>query len=269
VVLVDFWTYACINCQRSLPHVTAWDEAYRDAGLQVIGIHSPEYAFEKEQRNVEQGIANFGIEYPVAMDNSLSTWTNYRNRYWPATYLIDADGVVRHIRFGEGGYADTERLIRELLVAADPDVQLPPATAVADETPGAGSTTPETYLGAGKEVNFGGAERYGAGPQQFSYPDDHARDTFALDGDWTIDFQGATPTANPARVKLAYTATQEVRVVLGGTGTVRARVDGRVIELDVDGSPDSYRLLTTSGTRTGEIVLTVPRGVTVYSFTFG
>jgi hypothetical protein len=118
-------------------------------------------------------------------------------------------------------------------------------------------------------VNFGGAERYGAGPQQFSYPDDLARDTFALDGEWTIDFQGASPTANPAGVKLAYTATQEVRAVLGGTGTVRARVDGRVIELDVDGSPDSYRLLTTSGTRTGEIVLTVPRGVTVYSFTFG
>jgi cytochrome c biogenesis protein CcdA/thiol-disulfide isomerase/thioredoxin len=269
VVLVDFWTYACINCQRSLPHVTAWDEAYRDAGLQVIGIHSPEYAFEKEQRNVEQGIANFGIEYPVAMDNNLSTWTNYRNRYWPATYLIDADGVVRHIKFGEGGYADTERLIRELLVAANPDVQLPPATAVADETPEVGSTTPETYLGAGKEVNFGGTERYGSGPQQFSYPEDLERDTFALDGAWTIDFQGATPTDAAARVMLSYTATQEVRVVLGGSGTVRARVDGRAIELDVDGSPDSYRLLTTSGTRTGEIELTVPAGVTVYSFTFG
>lgn len=269
VVLVDFWTYACINCQRSLPHVTAWDAAYRDAGLQVIGIHSPEYAFEKEQRNVEQGIANFGIEYPVAMDNTLSTWTNYRNRYWPATYLIDADGVVRHIKFGEGGYADTERLIRELLVAADPGVQLPPETGVADETPDAGATTPETYLSAGKEVNFGGDESYGSGPQEFAYPRTLERDTFALDGRWTVDFQGATPTGADARVKLAYTATQEVRVVLGGTGTVRATVDGEPVELDVDGSPDSYRLLTTSGSRTGEIELTVPNGVTVYSFTFG
>jgi len=249
--------------------MTAWDEAYRDAGLQVIGIHAPEYAFEKEQRNVEQGIANFGIDYPVAMDNNLSTWTNYRNRYWPATYLIDADGVVRHIKFGEGGYDDTERLIRELLLDADPGTQLPGETAVADETPDAGATTPETYLSAGKEVNFGGDEEYTTGANSYEYPRDLARDTFALDGDWTIDFQGATPAGADARVKLAYTATQEVRVVLGGSGTVVATVDGKKVEIEVDGSPDSYRLLTTSGSRTGEIELAVPTGVTVYSFTFG
>ena len=93
VVLIDFWAYSCINCQRSIPHVVAWDEAYRDAGLQVIGIHSPEYAFEKDTANVAAGARDFGITYPVALDNSLSTWTNYRNRYWPAHYLIDA---VRH-----------------------------------------------------------------------------------------------------------------------------------------------------------------------------
>ncbi|GHF19899.1 cytochrome c biogenesis protein DipZ [Pseudolysinimonas yzui] len=269
VVLIDFWTYACINCQRSLPHVTAWDEAYRDAGLQVIGIHSPEYAFEKEQRNVEQGIANFGIEYPVAMDNNLSTWTNYRNRYWPATYLIDAQGVVRHIKFGEGGYDDTERLIRELLRDADPDVVLPGATDLTDETPEVGATTPETYLSAGKVVNFGGDERYTTGPGSYEYPTSLDRDTFALDGDWTIDFQGATPTAGEARVRLAYTATQEVRVVLGGTGTVIALVDGERVEVDVAGSPDSYRLLDVTGSQTGQVDLTVPAGVTVYSFTFG
>lgn len=269
VVLVDFWTYACINCQRSLPHVTAWDEAYRDAGLRVVGIHSPEYAFEKEQRNVEQGIANFGIEYPVAMDNSLSTWTNYRNRYWPATYLIDAEGVVRHIKFGEGGYDDTERLIRELLRAADPGVELPEATQVVDETPDVGATTPETYLGLGKEVNFGGEEDYASGAGTYEYPRDLDRDTFALEGDWTLDFQGATPTAGRAGVKLAYTATQEVRVVLGGSGRVVATVDGTRVEIEVGGTPDSYRLLTTGSSRTGEIVLSVPSGITVYSFTFG
>lgn len=269
VVLIDFWTYACINCQRSLPHVTAWDEAYRDAGLQVIGIHSPEYAFEKEPRNVEQGIANFGIEYPVAMDNNLSTWTSYRNRYWPATYLIDADGVVRHIKFGEGGYDDTERLIRELLRDADPGVQLPTATNVTDETPDAGATTPETYLSAGKVVNFGGDEQYTTGSNAYEYPRALARDSFALDGDWTIDFQGATPTRDDAGVKLAYTATQEVRVVLGGAGSVVAIVDGERIEIDVAGSPDSYRLLKASGSQTGVIELRVPVGITVYSFTFG
>lgn len=269
VVLIDFWTYACINCQRSLPHVIAWDEAYRDAGLRVIGIHSPEYAFEKERRNVEQGIADFGIDYPVAMDNALSTWTNYRNRYWPASYLVDADGVVRHVKFGEGGYATTERHIRELLRQANPDVELPPATEVADETPEFGATTPESYLSAGKQVNFGGDEAYRATAQEFAFPADQARDTFALDGGWSIDFQGATPTEAGARVKLLYTATQEVRVVLGGEGRVTAIVDGRRSTIDVAGSPGSYGLVRVDGESRGEIVLEVSPGVTVYSFTFG
>jgi cytochrome c biogenesis protein CcdA/thiol-disulfide isomerase/thioredoxin len=269
VVLIDFWTYACINCQRSLPHVTAWDEIYRDSGLQVIGIHAPEYAFEKEQRNVEQAIDNFGIDYPVAMDNSLSTWTNYRNRYWPATYLVDAEGVVRHIHLGEGGYAETEQLMRELLEDANAGATLPAATTVADETPDVGATTPETYLSAGKEVNFGGDEDYTTGDNTYAYPAHLERDTFALRGDWTIDFQGATPTATAAKVKLAYTATQEVRVVLGGSGTVVATVDGKRVEIEVEGSPDSYRLIKVDASTTGQIELTVPVGVTVYSFTFG
>jgi len=100
VTLVDFWAYSCINCQRSIPHVVGWDDAYRNAGLNVIGIHSPEYAFEKDASNVAAGAKDFGITYPVALDNNLSTWTNDCNRYWPAHYLIDADGVVRHIAFG-------------------------------------------------------------------------------------------------------------------------------------------------------------------------
>ncbi|MEO5535640.1 MAG: cytochrome c biogenesis protein DipZ [Pseudolysinimonas sp.] len=269
VVLIDFWTYACINCQRSLPHVTAWDQAYRDAGLQVIGIHAPEYAFEKEQRNVEQAIQDLGIDYPVAMDNSLSTWTNYRNRYWPASYLIDANGVVRHIHLGEGGYGTTEALIRQLLQDADPGLTLPALTSVEDDTPVAGSTTPETYLSAGKVVNYGGEGAYGSGDQKFSYPADQARDTFALTGDWTVDFQGATPTGGSAKVRLEYTATQEVRAVLGGSGTVIATVDGTRVEIAVNGSPNSYEVLKLTGAKQGEIELTVLAGVTVYSFTFG
>ncbi len=156
VVLIDFWAYSCINCQRSIPHVVAWDEAYRDAGLRVIGIHSPEYAFEKDAANVAAGARNFGITYPVALDNSLSTWTNYRNRYWPAHYLIDASGTVRHISLGEGNYAATEKLIRELLQDADPEVTLPDPTDIADDTPDAGTRTRETFLGSAKDVNYGG-----------------------------------------------------------------------------------------------------------------
>ena len=115
VVLVDFWTYSCINCQRTLPYLTDWDRKYRDAGLTIVGVHSPEFAFEHEVDNVVEAAAANGIEYPIALDNDFRTWRAYNQRYWPAHYLIDRDGVVRQVHYGEGAYDDTERLIRELL----------------------------------------------------------------------------------------------------------------------------------------------------------
>lgn len=267
VVLVDFWAYSCINCQRSIPHVVAWDEAYREAGLTVLGIHSPEYAFEKEQRNVEAGARDFGIDYPVALDNNLSTWTTYRNRYWPAHYLIDAEGTVRHIRFGEGGYADTEKLIRELLLQADPDAQLPPATEVADDTPDAGATTPETYLGSTKKVNYSGDEAYRTG--RFSFHDPLPADSFALEGPWTVGTQSITPDGRDARIRLAYRAGEEVRMVLSGSGTVVVDDGDSTRRIQVTGTPTSYRLLDLDRETTGTMTVTVTPGVEAYSFTFG
>ncbi|HKH08081.1 MAG TPA: cytochrome c biogenesis protein CcdA [Agromyces sp.] len=268
VVLIDFWAYSCINCQRSVPHVVAWDDAYRDAGLRVVGIHSPEYAFEKEPRNVEAGIGAFGIDYPVGLDNSLATWTNYRNRYWPAHYLIDAEGTVRHISFGEGNYTETEQLIRELLEGADPGVSLPPVTEQADDTPEAGSTTRETFLGTTKQVNFAGDEAYRRSTTEFDFPAQVPGDAFALDGDWALDTQSITPTADRARVRLDYTAS-EVRMVLGGTGTVTVD-DGRETRvIEVAGVPRSYQLVMTDAPASGVITVTVSTGVDAYSFTFG
>lgn len=269
VVLIDFWAYSCINCQRSIPHVVAWDEAYRDAGLTVVGIHSPEYAFEKEPRNVEAGIAAFGIGYPVGLDNSLATWTNYRNRYWPAHYLVDAEGTVRHISFGEGNYAATERLIRELLADADPGVALPPPTEQADETPEAGSTTPETFLGTTKQVNFAGDESYRRATTEFAFPERLAADAFALDGAWALDTQSIAPAADAGLVRLAYTA-REVRMVLGGTGTIL--VDdgtGEARRIEVSGVPRSYELVRSDAAASGTLTVTVSAGVDAYSFTFG
>lgn len=268
VVLIDFWAYSCINCQRSIPHITAWYGAYKDAGLEVIGIHSPEYAFEKVPANVMAGAKNFGITYPVALDNSLSTWTNYRNRYWPAHYLVDAEGVVRHVKFGEGGYANTEELIRQLLVAANPDVQLPPATDVSDDTPDAGSTTPETYLSLGKVVNFGGTEDYASGTSTYRYPSTLADDSFALKGDWALDFQNARPVNGPASIRLNYTA-REVRMVLGGEGTVTVTVNGRSRSFEVSGTPDSYSIIPAGGSAKGTLEVTLTPGLEAYSFTFG
>ncbi|MGO1235257.1 MAG: cytochrome c biogenesis protein DipZ [Microbacterium gubbeenense] len=270
VVLIDFWAYSCINCQRSIPHVVGWDKTYGDLGLQTIGIHSPEYAFEKDAQNVAAGIRDFGIEYPVALDNDLSTWTNYRNRYWPAHYLIDAEGTVRHISFGEGNYAATESMIRELLVDANADVELPAESDVADETPEQGSTTPETFLGSSKDVNFGGEDPYRAGPATFSLPAEQADDTFALEGDWNIETQYAEPTTSAGgSVRLEYHAA-EVRMVLAGSGELTVREpDGEEKTVEVDGTPRSYEIVDSSKLSSGVLDIDVPDGVQVYSFTFG
>lgn len=269
VVLIDFWAYSCINCQRSIPHVVAWDDAYSDSGLQVVGIHSPEYAFEKDPGNVIAGIEDFGIDYPVALDNDLSTWTNYRNRYWPAHYLIDAEGTVRHISFGEGNYAATESMIRELLEDSDPGVALPEPTEVADTTPEVGSTTRETFLGSSKDVNYGGGDSYGAGTSTFALPDEQPEDSFALEGNWGIATQHATPADDGGSIRLMYRAA-EVRVVLAGSGDIVVRTaDGESRTIAVDGTPRSYQLVESASGETGELTVEVPTGIQVYSFTFG
>jgi len=268
VVLLDFWAYSCINCQRSIPHVTAWDAAYRDAGLRVVGVHAPEYAFEKEPRNVAAAVDKFGIRYPVALDNSLATWTNYRNRYWPAHYLVDAQGTVRHIKFGEGDYDVTERLIRELLADADSGVSLPKPTDTADDTPDVRAITRETYLGSTKRVNFAGAQPYTAGERAFDFPGDQPKDSFALAGGWTLSTQHITPTGPSGQVRLAYRA-REVRMVLSGAGTVTYEAGGRTRTIRVAGTPDSYELLSTQDIAAGTVTVTVGAGVRAYSFTFG
>lgn len=273
VVLVDFWTYSCINCQRALPHINAWYDSYADAGLEVIGVHTPEFAFERETRNVIAGAEDLGVDHPVAQDNSYSTWTGYRNRYWPAEYLIDADGTVRYLKFGEGDYAITEQHIRDLLREADPDVVLPEPTDTEDTTPDA-ETTPETYLALNKVFNYAGPTDYGSGEQDFRPAVEQPEDTFSLDGRWDLDFQGATAVSDDATLRLAYRST-DVYAVLGGTGKVVARVladDGSIRaerDIDVTGNPTLYDVLRGDGPTEGTVELEVPAEVSVYTFTFG
>ncbi len=272
VVLIDFWAYSCINCQRAIPHVAGWYQAYRDSGFTVIGVHTPEYAFEKVTGNVAKGAADLGISYPVALDNAYSTWTNYRNRYWPAEYLIDANGTVRHIIFGEGDYDVTEKLIRQLLISAKPGITLPRAGSnsvkTVDETPGPG-LTPETYFGVGKMVNYRGDGVYDQGSATFSYPPNLPEDSFALGGPWSLDYQGATADSDHSSIRLNYHA-KNVYVVIGGTGNLTVTRDGKIpVTLSIGGPPTSHQIITGDRVAPGTLELRPSAGLQVYSFTYG
>jgi cytochrome c biogenesis protein CcdA/thiol-disulfide isomerase/thioredoxin len=267
VVLIDFWAYSCINCQRAIPHVVDWYSKYKDSGLEVIGVHSPEYAFEKVQSNVVSGAADLGITYPVALDNSLSTWTNYRNRYWPAEYLIDANGTVRHIKFGEGDYDVTENLIRQLLTDANPSVELPAPSESVDTTPASGQT-PETYLGVGKMVNYGGTDLYDEGTATFNYPANLADDSFAYRGRWTLDYQGATAESDNSTIALKYNA-KDVYIVAGGEGTVTVTRNGETRAVPISGPPTSHQIVDGDQVARGELEVRLSKGLQAFSFTYG
>ncbi len=270
VVLIDFWAYSCINCQRAIPHVVDWYHRYKDDGFVVIGVHTPEYAFERVPGNVASGAAALHITYPVALDNDYTTWNNYQNLYWPAEYLIDANGTVRHTKFGEGDYDGTEKLIRQLLVNADPDVRLPAATHSADTTPQT-KLTPETYLGIGKADFYGGGGDYRAGTATFGYPANLANDRFALLGRWTLDDQGATAVTGDvgdAAIRLNYTG-KDVYAVVGGTGTITVTRDQQTTTTQISGPPTLHQIVADNATHRDQLDMQVTKGLQVFSFTFG
>ena len=267
VVLIDFWAYSCINCQRAIPHVVGWYDAYRDKGFEVIGVHSPEYGFEKVAANVASGAADLHVTYPIALDNNLSTWTNYRNRYWPAEYLIDAQGTVRHVKFGEGDYDVTENLIRQLLSEANGHAELPPATEGRDTTP-TSPTTPETYFSVGKVVNYGGQGVYDQGEATFTLPANLGDDSFALTGRWALDYQGATAVGNGSTIALNYHA-RNVYLVVGGTGEVTVRRDGTTSVIPVTGPPNMRQIVAADDDGAGHVDVSLSQGLQAFSFTYG
>ena len=265
VVVIDFWTYSCINCLRTLPYLKAWDEAYRDDGLTIVGVHTPEFAFEREESNVREAVSDLDLKYPVALDNDYGTWEAYSNRYWPAKYFIDRDGNVRYIHFGEGAYKESEQVIRALLgeEGAAPDER---ADVGAVDVPGSDFRTPETYLGysridryRGTPIAFDQARMYRAQP----LIDDH----FAFEGQWRVESERAVAGLG-ARLRMVFRA-RDVHLVLSGEGPVEVFLNGeRRSTVDVNGDR-LYTLLRLDESKRGVLELRFAPGVAAYAFTFG
>ena len=267
VVLVDFWTYSCINCQRSLPHVEGWYTEYAKDGLVVVGVHTPEFAFEHVVSNVRAQAAALGVRYPVAIDDNYATWNAYSNQYWPADYLIDAQGNVRSVHFGEGDYSTMGQLIRQLLQAARPSLSLPSPAGVPDKTP-TGELSPETYIGYDELQYLDPPEVARDTPAVYQFPASLPLGALGLAGTWTDHAQEAT-AGNGAELELGFLA-QDVYLVLGGTGTLDVSVNGHHTQtVDIGGVPRLYTLYQAGSATSGTLLLHASPGVQAYDFTFG
>jgi cytochrome c biogenesis protein CcdA/thiol-disulfide isomerase/thioredoxin len=293
VVLVDFWTYSCINCLRALPYVAGWYEKYKDHGLVVLGVHAPEFAFEKDPGNVRRAVAELHIAYPVALDNNYAIWQGFNNQYWPAHYFIDSHGRIRAHHFGEGNYDESEQTLRRLLIEAG-NVDLPPAGINSAEAVGvqaapdeAHEQSPETYVGYRRAENFASSGGLAQDrPKSYSAPDSLALNHWALAGSWSVDPEKAVLGAAPGKIVFRFFA-RDLHLVVGpasGGKPVRYRVllDGAVPAANHGADTDAegqgvireqrlYQLIRQSG-EVREHVFSIEfrdGGVQAYSFTFG
>jgi cytochrome c biogenesis protein CcdA/thiol-disulfide isomerase/thioredoxin len=264
VVLIDFWTYSCINCIRTLPYLESWYRNYAKDGFVIVGVHTPEFAFEHELSNVREQSHKLGVRYPVALDNGYGTWNAYGNQYWPAEYLIDRQGHVRHAHFGEGEYDQTEQLIRKLL--AEQGTKLPKALDLPDRTP-TGAITPESYLGYGRLARYVGSPIHANRTADYEFPASLDQSELAYGGSWRVEPQRIVAGQN-ARLRLRFHA-RKVHLVLGGRGRVQVLVDGKP-ERTVTVTQDRlYTLVARPDITDGLLELRFSPGVAAYAFTFG
>jgi cytochrome c biogenesis protein CcdA/thiol-disulfide isomerase/thioredoxin len=291
VVLVDFWTYSCINCIRTVPFVRAWAEKYKDQGLVVIGVHAPEFAFEKKIDNVRKAVGDFKIDYPVAIDNDYKIWRAFENNYWPAHYLIDANGQIRYHHFGEGNYRQTEQAIQDLIHEAGSNMQasapVNPAAQGAEASPDLKNIrSGETYLGYQRATGFVSPETVEPGVATDYSVDDPDLNQWGLAGTWTIDPEQAVSNKPDDKIVSRFSA-RDLHLVLGSGEAgkpirFQVTIDGKApgahhgADIDADGygtvsSTRLYQLIRQSGdvtTRKFEIRFLDP-GVEAYAFTFG
>ena len=292
VVLVDFWTYSCINCLRTLPYIKAWNEKYKESGLVILGVHTPEFPFEKDEANVRKAIRELGVTYPVAMDNDYRIWRSFNNEYWPADYFIDATGKLRFHHFGEGGYEESENWIRSLLKEANQKPLPGNPTQVAASGAEAASDlgdvkSPETYLGYHRAEHFASPGGFNQNEAQvYEAPAELKLNEWALSGKWTDERQIASSLAPSSAILYRFHA-RDLHLVLGPVKTgkplrFRVTLDGKApgedhgVDTDADGygtvtENRLYQLVRQHGAvqdRTFRIEFLVP-GVQAYAFTFG
>lgn len=277
VVLIDFWTYSCINCVRTLPYLKKWDTTYREKGLVIIGIHSPEFAFERKLNNVKEAVKKFNIQYAVALDNEFKTWLNFQNHYWPAHYLIDKNGKVVYTHFGEGSYDITEYNIRYLL-------GLQPTSVVETKAPEEKALTPETYLGYERSERF--AESNSVKPDRvsdYNLNNDISLNQWSIGGKWVVENQRITAAAPLAKINLHFQA-RKVFLVLGSangsTVTATITLNGEPIGKNAGADVHQnivtvknetlYELVSQDSIKAGVLEVEVRDiGLQAYAFTFG
>jgi cytochrome c biogenesis protein CcdA/thiol-disulfide isomerase/thioredoxin len=280
VVLVDFWTYTCINCIRTLPYLKAWDASYRRDGLTIVGVETPEFSFERDAGNVSNAIAQFGLRYPVVQDNDMGTWNAYGNEYWPADYLIDSRGQVRYATFGEGDYDKTETAIRALL--AEKGAKIGGHSHPSDVVVPSQQATPETYLGTERAQGWIDAPRTGTHDYGVAPTGSLSLNDFAFSGTWKIAGQPATAVAD-AGIDVEFQAKNAYLVLSSAGGIARpvqVLLDGRPISAAEAGADVHAGTVTVRGQRLYTLVslrrderhrlgLRFAPGVTGYAFTFG
>ena len=292
VVLIDFWTYSCINCLRAIPYVEAWAEKYKNDGLVVIGVHTPEFAFEKDPANVAKSLADLKITYPVAIDSKYAIWNAFHNEYWPAHYFIDAQGQIRYHHFGEGKYDESEEVIQQLLREKDASLQTGGlvqvnAAGVQAAADAGNVASPETYVGYGRQENYASPQKFEKDiKQSYTAPARLTVNQWGLVGSWNVSEEHASLASTPGKVVFRFHA-RDLHLVLGPGKNgqpvkYRVRIDGTEPGEDHGADADAqgngvvkeyrlYQLVRQKGKvedRTFEIEFLDP-GVQVFAFTFG
>ncbi|OGZ74001.1 MAG: hypothetical protein A2908_04740 [Candidatus Staskawiczbacteria bacterium RIFCSPLOWO2_01_FULL_38_12b] len=278
VILVDFWTYTCINCQRTTPYLKEWYRKYKDQGLIIVGVHTPEFEFEKEYSNVKKAVEDEGILYPVVQDNNYATWSAYGNRYWPHKYLIDIDGFIVHDKIGEGGYDEFEKAIQKALAernlvlglknSVDINIANPKDVIIMDSSK---VQSPETYFGSARNEYLGNGKKSTSGNQVLSFPDNLSVNKLYLDGTWDFQNEFAESKSATAKIKFLYNAKNVYLVASSDEGvTVKIFQDGALIKTMTIKDHRLYNIV--EGTDYGKHTLEIEidrAGLKAFAFTFG